>query len=107
MSHILFAGSPYAENDALCFLVAVACAIAVSRHYILEHRRMLMPFVVSLIAGVIIGYLVMVQDGFQKFPRLQIGRPVIGAVGAMLGYGLAVLRYKKRINHENNNESRT
>jgi len=107
MSYILFAGSPYAENDALCFLVAVACAIAVSRHYILEHRKMLMPFVVSIMAGIVIGFLVMVQDGFPSYPKMQTGRPVIGAVGAILGYGLAVLRYKKRVNKENNNEPRT
>lgn len=52
------------------------------------------PFMISLVAGIVIGFLVMVQDGFREYPDLQTGRLVIGAIGAILGFGLTALRYK-------------
>jgi hypothetical protein len=79
----LFAMGPYALLDGLCFCLSVVCGYWFGR---LKTKK---TFILSLITGVGIGILLILNDGFIKQDLApQYIRPMIGLLGSMLGYYL-------------------
>ena len=91
---LLFAGAGYAPHiDGLCFILAVAYGCWFGR------QKISRPLFLSILTGAIIGLLLMLDDhGLEPLsvPPTYFLRPLLGAVGGLLGWLLARSRRRKQ-----------
>ncbi len=90
----LFAGSPFAHLNVLCFCLSVFCG------YWLVQKRQQDALVLSLLIGFVIGFLLVLDDAYSRVGLLDSlyynPRPLIGLIGGGLGWFLAKSKRSKQ-----------
>jgi uncharacterized membrane protein YeaQ/YmgE (transglycosylase-associated protein family) len=90
MNSILFASvirAFYFPLDCGCLVLSVLCGYLITRRYMKGYHQS--GFLISLITGLGIGVLLILDDGIETKNYLpQYGRILIGAIGGILGHFL-------------------
>ncbi|MCL2349484.1 MAG: hypothetical protein FWC50_14635 [Planctomycetaceae bacterium] len=94
MDYLLFAMSPYAPLDGLCFVLTAFCGYCIARHYRVHHNTSSLRL--SIFVGVAIGILLILDDGYVHRIKPQYGRLLIGAIGSSLGYCLSQVQARQK-----------